>query len=47
MRWGDETDRVNEKATLALGKVFGPTGLFVVAIITAFVMLSAAGSKWT
>lgn len=46
MKWGDETDRVSEKATAALLKVFGPYGLYILVLITTFALLSGAGDKW-
>lgn len=46
MKWGDETDRVSEKATAALLKVFGPAGLYILLLITTFVLLSGATDKF-
>ncbi|MBI1742244.1 hypothetical protein HYR54_04160 [Candidatus Acetothermia bacterium] len=47
MKWGDETDRVSEKATVALMKIVGSTGLYILLLITTFVLLSGADSKWS
>jgi hypothetical protein len=46
MKWGDETDRVSEKATAALLKVLGPSGLYALVLIITFVLLSGATDKF-
>ena len=46
MRWGDETDRVNEKVTTIIGKLFRSSGLFMVIILATYILLSGANDKW-
>ncbi|MBI3660407.1 hypothetical protein HY230_08060 [Candidatus Acetothermia bacterium] len=45
MKWGEETDRVSERTMAALLKVFGPYGLYILLLITSFVLLSGADDK--
>jgi hypothetical protein len=46
MKWGENTEGVNELTTKALLKVLGPNGLYVLILLTAFVLLSGASDKF-
>lgn len=47
MKWGEYNDQVAERLVGWVKERVGAKVLYILAIISAFVFMSAAGSKWT
>ncbi len=46
MKWGRSSEKAENKITELVGNFFGAKGLYVMATLILFVLVTGAGFKW-
>lgn len=46
MKWGSSSEKAENKITELVGKFFGARGLYILAILILFALVTGAGLKW-